>query len=162
MFHVILSTSCLCYEYLPLVIHEEAFFSLILVTFFDTLLQVGSFNYDMSKMVFSNEFVPTKEDAIKSILDYEIEINDLRPHQTHYMALGMNYSVAGFEMILTRKISFYVVTYYLPSGKSDYSLLILELLRLQFQGILVILIQASSSLCLGYLSWSIRKSYRAA
>ena len=32
------------------------------------------------------------------------------------MALGMNYSVAGFEMVLTRKISFYVVTYYLPSG----------------------------------------------
>ena len=70
----------------------------------------------MSKMVFSNEFVPNKEDAIKSILDYEIEINDLRPDQTHYMALGMNYSVAGFEMVLTRKISFYVVTYYLPSG----------------------------------------------
>ena len=30
-------------------------------------------------------------------------------------ALG-NYSLAGFEMVLTRKISFYVVTYYLPSG----------------------------------------------
>ena len=70
----------------------------------------------MSKMVFVNEFVPNEEDAIKSILDYEIEINDLQPDQTHYMALGMNYSVAGFEMVLTRKISFYVVTYYLPSG----------------------------------------------
>ena len=78
--------------------------------------QVGSFNYDMSKMVFANEFVPKKEDAIKSILDYDIVINDLLPEQTHYMALGMNYSVAGFEMVLTRKISFYVVTYYLPSG----------------------------------------------
>lgn len=78
--------------------------------------QVGSFNYDMSKMVFSNEFVPREEDAIKSILDYAIQIKDLRPDQTHYMALGMNYSVAGFEMVLTRKISFYVVTYYLPSG----------------------------------------------
>lgn len=78
--------------------------------------QVGSFNYDMSKMVFVNEFVPNEADAIKSILDYEIEINDLRPDQTHYLALGMNYSVAGFEMILHRKISFYVVTYYLPSG----------------------------------------------
>ena len=77
---------------------------------------MGSFNYDMSKMVFSNEFVPNKKDATKSILDYDIEINDLRPDQTHYMALGMNYSVAGFEIILTRKMSFYVVTYYLPSG----------------------------------------------
>ena len=41
---------------------------------------------------------------------------DLNPADSHYMALGMNYSVAGFEMVLTRKISFYVVTYYLPSG----------------------------------------------
>lgn len=29
---------------------------------------------------------------------------------------GMNYSVAGFEMTLQRKMSFYIVTYYLPSG----------------------------------------------
>lgn len=32
------------------------------------------------------------------------------------MALGMNYSVAGFRMVLNRKMSFYIVTYYLPSG----------------------------------------------
>ena len=29
---------------------------------------------------------------------------------------GMNYSVTGFQLVLTRKMSFYVVTYYLPSG----------------------------------------------
>ena len=79
-------------------------------------LQVGSFNYDMSRMVFINEFVPNEKDAIQSILDYGIEIRDLNDQDSHYMALGMNYSVAGFEMVLTRKISFYVVTYYLPSG----------------------------------------------
>ena len=84
---------------------------------------MGSFNYDMSKMVFANEFVPRKEEAIKSILDYDIEIYDLRPDQTHYMAIGMNYSVAGFEMVLTRKISFYVVTYYLPSRPLRHRLL---------------------------------------
>ena len=28
----------------------------------------------------------------------------------------MNYSVAGFQLVLSRKSSFYVVTYYLPSG----------------------------------------------
>ena len=78
--------------------------------------QVGSFNYDMTKLVFYNEFVPDEKDAIKSILDYQITINDLPPDETHYMALGMNYSVAGFEMILQRKMSFYIVTYYLPSG----------------------------------------------
>ena len=70
----------------------------------------------MSKMVFENEFVPDEKQAIKSILDYQIQIKDLKPEETHYMALGMNYSVAGFEMILQRKMSFYIVTYYLPSG----------------------------------------------
>ena len=70
----------------------------------------------MEQIVFRNEFVPDKKDAIKSILDYEINIIDIKPEETHYMALGMNYSVAGFELILTRKMSFYIVTYYLPSG----------------------------------------------
>ena len=43
-------------------------------------LQVGSFNYDMSRMVFINKFVPNEKDAIQSILDYGIEIRDLN-HQ---------------------------------------------------------------------------------
>ena len=64
--------------------------------------QVGSFNYDMSKMIFVNEFVPDHTESVKSILDYQIKIRDLTPEETHYMALGMNYSVAGFEMILNR------------------------------------------------------------
>ena len=51
----------------------------------------------MSKMVFENEFVPDEKQAIKSILDYQITIKDLKPEETHYMALGMNYSVAGFD-----------------------------------------------------------------
>ena len=70
----------------------------------------------MSKMVFSNDFVPNSRSSIKSVLDYEIEIFD--PTETQYTveALGLNYSVAGFEMVLTRKISFYIVTYYMPSG----------------------------------------------
>ena len=80
------------------------------------MFQVGSFNYGMDQMVFKNEFVPNEEDAIKSIIDYEIEIFDIKPEETHYMALGMNYSVAGFELVLTRKMTFYIVTYYLPSG----------------------------------------------
>jgi len=50
------------------------------------------------------------------IQDYQIQIIDLLPEETHYIALGMNYSVAGFQMILNRKMSFYIVTYYLPSG----------------------------------------------
>jgi hypothetical protein len=35
---------------------------------------VGSFNYDMSKMVFVNEFVPDHTDSVKSILDYQVTI----------------------------------------------------------------------------------------
>ena len=78
--------------------------------------QVGSFNYDNTKLIFTNEMIPDAKTAVKSILDYDIEINDLLPEETHYVALNMNYSVTGFEMILTRKMSFYVITYYLPSG----------------------------------------------
>jgi hypothetical protein len=33
-----------------------------------------------------------------------------------YNFAGMNYSTAGFELVLTRKMSFYIITYYLPSG----------------------------------------------
>lgn len=65
---------------------------------------------------YRDEFIPTKEEAIRSILDYDIEIHPLNPEDTSYAALGMNYSVAGFQLVLSRKASFYVVTYYLPSG----------------------------------------------
>ena len=77
--------------------------------------RVGSFNYPMNKIVFSNELIP-EDTIIKSILDYRITFNPLRAEDTHYMALGMNYSTAGFELILSRKMSFYIITYYLPSG----------------------------------------------
>lgn len=78
--------------------------------------QVGSFNYDNQKIIFANEFVPDATTSVKSILDYDIKIHDILPEETHYIALGMNYSVCGFEMVLSRKMSFYVITYYLPSG----------------------------------------------
>ena len=53
---------------------------------------------------------------VRSILDYEIEIYPLDAEEKQYSALNMNYSVAGFKLVLARKMSFYVVTYYLPSG----------------------------------------------
>ena len=88
----------------------------------------------MDKLIFEDEFVPTKEEAVRSILDYDIEIYPLVPEDKQYSALNMNYSVAGFQLVLARKVSmkrnfiknkrnpiilkvsFYVVTYYLPSG----------------------------------------------
>ena len=80
------------------------------------VFQVGSFNYATNKLVFRDEFIPVKEEAVRSILDYDINIYPLKPDDTHYSALNMNYSVAGFQLVLSRKISFYIVTYYLPSG----------------------------------------------
>ena len=70
----------------------------------------------MDKLEFRDEFIPVKEDAVRSILDYEIEIYALPSVDRQYTALSMNYSVAGFKLVLARKMSFYVVTYYLPSG----------------------------------------------
>ena len=70
----------------------------------------------MDKLIFEDEFVPTKEEAVRSILDYDIEIYPLVAEDKQYSALNMNYSVAGFQLVLARKVSFYVVTYYLPSG----------------------------------------------
>ena len=51
-----------------------------------------------------------------STLPLRIAFKPLRSVDQHYMALGMNYSTAGFELILSRKMSFYIITYYLPSG----------------------------------------------
>merc|ERR1719225_1631860 len=50
-------------------------------------------------------------------LDYDIKINSLAPEDAvlDYGQLG-NFSLAGFEMVLTRYVSTYIITYYLPSG----------------------------------------------
>merc|ERR1719192_79177 len=51
------------------------------------------------------------------VLDYEIKIKQLAGPDRIFVggALG-NYSLAGFEMILHRHISHYIINYYLPSG----------------------------------------------
>jgi hypothetical protein len=45
------------------------------------------------------------------------EIGPLKPEDTMliYGALG-NFSLSGFELVLTRYVSTYIITYYLPSG----------------------------------------------
>ena len=45
------------------------------------------------------------------------EIEPLKPEDTMliYGALG-NFSLSGFELVLTRYVSTYIITYYLPSG----------------------------------------------
>ena len=51
------------------------------------------------------------------VLDYSVSIIPLVGDDIilDYGDLG-NFSVAGFEMILQRHISHYLITYYLPSG----------------------------------------------
>ena len=46
-----------------------------------------------------------------------LEIKPLSPEDAilDYGPLG-NFSLAGFEMVLTRYVSTYIITYYLPSG----------------------------------------------
>ena len=42
------------------------------------LVKVGSFNYAIDKMVFHDVFLPEKENAMKSVLDYDITISRLK------------------------------------------------------------------------------------
>ena len=48
--------------------------------------QVGSFNYDTSKMIFRDEFI-AEEKQIRSVLDYFIQIKKLPPDFSYYVAL---------------------------------------------------------------------------
>ena len=52
------------------------------------------------------------------VLDYSVDIIQLGESDfiLDYGELG-NFSVAGFEMVLQRHVSHYLITYYLPSGK---------------------------------------------
>merc|ERR1712012_1104668 len=108
--------------------------------------QVGSYSYNMEKMIFAvsqlgyahtSSFVAekshlkdrnvhydqqdggkgTKRNKKSIVLDYDITINNLRKEDQIFIggSLG-NYSLAGFEMILRRHVSHYIINYYLPSG----------------------------------------------
>jgi len=81
--------------------------------------QVGSYSYEMSKMTFTQSnkvqgYVKTKHSVV---LDYSVNIIPLEGEELilSYGELG-NFSVAGFEMVLQRHVSHYLITYYLPSG----------------------------------------------
>merc|ERR1712013_101043 len=51
------------------------------------------------------------------ILDYEIVIKNLKEQDRIFEAGALgNFSLAGFEMILSRHVMSYIITYYLPSG----------------------------------------------
>jgi hypothetical protein len=67
------------------------------------------------------------------VLDYDVRIKPLKVKDQvlSYGSLG-NYSLAGFEMVLHRYVSHYIITYYLPSGtKKGHSLLTLAMALLR-------------------------------
>jgi len=79
--------------------------------------QVGSYSYDMARMVFEIATLGYIQRNQSIVMDYEIEIRNLKEEDKIFPAgpLG-NYSLAGFEMTLERHVMSYIITYYLPSG----------------------------------------------
>lgn len=79
--------------------------------------QVGSYSYNMEKMIFAVSQLGYAHTSRSIVLDYDITINNLRKEDQIFIggSLG-NYSLAGFEMILRRHVSHYIINYYLPSG----------------------------------------------
>ena len=52
-----------------------------------------------------------------SIFNKQVKITELDWQEKYYLPQETgNYSVAGFRMLMERKVSQYVITYYLPSG----------------------------------------------
>ena len=81
--------------------------------------QVGSYSYDDTIMKFRTESAGYSKPQGNSIaLDYAIKINKLSPKDSVWSSSGSlgNFSLAGFELVLSRYVSTYIITYYLPSG----------------------------------------------
>ena len=80
--------------------------------------QVGSYSYDDSQMTFQTLRAGYDGKAENSIaLDYAIEIKRLSQQDSILLFDGLgNFSLAGFELVLNRYVSTYIITYYLPSG----------------------------------------------
>jgi len=81
--------------------------------------RVGSYSYDSSKMHFitKNAGYASLGRHGRPVLDYEISTNALAAENSilDYGALG-NFSLAGYEMVLNRHVSTYIITYFIPSG----------------------------------------------
>ena len=80
--------------------------------------RVGSTNLDMTRMLFSETAVSFDPKARNTILDYAVEVVQLRKEDRilPFGDLG-NYSITGIEIIFTRHKLKYMYMYYLPSGK---------------------------------------------
>ena len=85
------------------------------------LFQLGSFihndsamNFYLKRLSFQNS-TQFKQNSV--VLDYDISIFNLsEENRNHYHPVYGNYTLTGFEMKMQRKISKYVINYYIPSG----------------------------------------------
>ena len=76
------------------------------------------FQISFSITIYNQEQLLKSDELFKiNYRDNISEINPLSPKDAvlDYGPLG-NFSLAGFEMVLTRYVSTYIITYYLPSG----------------------------------------------
>ena len=81
--------------------------------------QVGSYSYNDKIMRFLTEQAGYSGGKLGNsiALDYAIKISHLKPSDAVFSGGGLgNFSLAGFEMVLHRYVSTYIITYYLPSG----------------------------------------------
>ena len=95
--------------------------------------QVGSYSYDMSRMMFDVSTLGYIQKTQSIILDYDIKIKNLKTQDKIFDAGALGqFSLAGFEMVspavnniliptpffqtLKRHFMSYIITYYLPSG----------------------------------------------
>ena len=65
------------------------------------IFQVGSFNYAIDKLIFRDEFTPTKEKAVRSILDYDIDLHSLTEEQMQVI-LNSYFTSKKFSIISFR------------------------------------------------------------
>jgi len=81
--------------------------------------QVGSYSYNDKIMRFITAQAGYSGDkgGNSIALDYAIKISKLKKSDSIFAGGGLgNFSLAGFEMVLHRYVSTYIITYYLPSG----------------------------------------------
>lgn len=68
-------------------------------------------------MRYHTYFLPKLPNSTDPILDYEVTVSPLDWNERYYLPQETgNYSVAGFKLYMERKMTHYVITYYLPSG----------------------------------------------
>ena len=59
---------------------------------------------------------PRKDPLVSSLSHFCRNLFRITPSDLLSLSISGNYSVTGFELKLTRKMAFYIITYYFPTG----------------------------------------------